>query len=508
MASQQSRLPTPSLQVLHNLLSSYMSDPDPSQCIVLGEKKMTPGKNGVQIKIPFYLRAKDGTCYSSSVSGEGAIIGRGTTKLNEKYPNPRFIKVRFNHIKLEDICLGDYKKKDTSTMTPEDAKKYEDGYNTTMNNFVTKTNMLVDILRMMNHVTSLAAKRYMATDPDVPNPKLWPNETVKIPTKVENNQQQYKVLDRPIYPVKVQVFHFNPSAPDVVQASAVYNRMLGFYWKAQNRFVHVLKREDPKDRKIKSAAYVEFKDGPKPVTCDTANLFITRNSIFRTYTIDFEPINLSGAGVSYPVKFNPFKENVIKTHVSILTSEHLTPEQQAAEQEADAEEELFDTQDAPVYDMSQLSIQGSQATEAKKGVDLSAIATFESQFTGAPQVQQLAPQPIAQLPPQPQQLAPQPIAQLPPQPQPQQLAPQPIAQLPPQPQPIPQQVQPQVPVQQLAPQPIPQQVQQYAQVPVQQYAPVPVPAPASAQAPTMQFNMPPQFQPIPSIPSISSVLPQ
>lgn len=399
MSKQRSNLPEPSVETLHALLTSYLNDPDPSLCVVFGKKETFPGARGNKIDVDYHFVDKTGKEWKATMTGANVIISRAVNKPGEKDPNPRNINVKISPIKPEDIMMGDYKKKDTATMSPEDAAKYNANYQKALDTYVKNTNMLVEIGKMLNVILPAAFKRWYTTispnDPDVGNQMVWPIFTTRVKVVVDR-QTTWKELAVPYFGIKGQVFHYDEKNAKHIGAH-VYNRQLGMYWAAQKRFVHLFKKIDPNTNE-KHDAYNEFTDGRRPVTCDTAHLFITRNSSLRTFTIELGNMNISTFGISFSRKFAVFKDNVVKTHISAIAMDSLTPEQRQAEQEAEEADDLFDAPDAVALDFNKLNIGSSGAVESK-GVDQSAASAIAASF----EMPQLPPQP-QQLPPQQQQL--------------------------------------------------------------------------------------------------------
>lgn len=485
-SKQRSTLPEPSVETLYNILTSYANDPDPSLCVVYGKKETFKGDKGFKIDVPYHFVDKTGKEWRSSIVGDTVIISRGIPKIKDGADMPKDVVVKISNITAADISVGDYKKKDTSAMAPEDAKKYEDSYNKTINTYVAKTNMLAEVGRLLNHILPLAFKRWSSTvgkdDPDVINQVVWAIWTTRVKVMVDGSNT-WKDVAVPYFGIKAPVFKHDIKNPKHFGAEQ-FNRMIGFYWAASKKFVHTFKRVDPVSNE-KVDAYIEYKDGRRPITCDTAHLFITKNSALKLFTIELAPMSISSFGIAFPRKFAAFKPNVIKTHITQLSADQLTPEQQAAEREQDEQEDLFDTPEAQVYDESKVTIQTSQATGAGKATDLSAVAALESIYQAQstiPPTTQMAPPPTTQLAPQPQ------YTQATPVPMYQQPAPQPNPQNP-----------QQVTSMYTLPQPYPQQYQQAPQ----QAPPAPAPLPAA-------FSLPPAFQPAPApvIGGISNILPQ
>ncbi len=478
-SKQRSTLPVPTVENLHTLLTSYLSDPDPSVCVVFGKKETFKGAKGNKVDLPYHFIDKAGKEWASSVSGDTVII-RGLPEAKDNAKPPKDLSIKISKVTAADIAVGDYKKKDTSTMAPEVAAKYEADYNKTIETYVRKTNMLAELGLLLDRILPAAFRRWYATvgkdDPDVMNQMVWPIWTTRVKVVVDGATTWKEVT--PYFGIKAPIFKYDIANAKHLGAEQ-YDKMIGFYWAASKKFVHTFKRVDP-NTGDKVDAYVEFKDGRRPITAENAHLFITKNSALKIFTIEFAPMSISSFGIAFPRKFAGFKPNVIKTHVTKLMGEQLTPEQQAAEQAQEEEEGLFDAPEPQILDETKVAIQAQPGTTGK-ATDLSAVKELEAQFQA---------QSLVQIPP---------VTQMAPAPAPITIPP-PVTQMAPAPAAAPQYAQP---------------MQQYPAVPqyVQQPAPAALPAvpqyvqqPAPAALPAIPLSLPPQFAG-PTIPSISNILP-
>ena len=468
-------LPEPTTEQLYQILASYINDPDPSACVVFGKKNTIAGKKGNKHGVPYHFVDKTGKAWKSTFSGADAIIARPASKPSDKIPDPKGVNVKITPVKPEDIMIGDFKKKDTSTMSPEEATVYETKYNKTITAFVSNTNMLAEIGRMLNTILPKAFERWYATDgrgdPDVV-PKVYPVWTTSVKTLVEGKTVM-KELAIPYFGILARMFKHDPMNPTHVGADQ-YHGMIGIYWAKEKRFIQTFKKIDPKTNE-KRDAYIDFKEGPQPLRYSTAYLFITRNSILRTYTIELAPMTISTFGISFPRLFAPFKVNSIKTHISVISADQLTPEQRQAEADAENEGDLFDTPDAVAVDADKINVAQSGAAEAKSGVDMSAVNAIEQAFAA----QTLsAPVPLPQIPVPTPAPAPAP-------------APAPIAAI------------PQIPVTAPAPAPVaPAPIAAIPQIPVTAPAPAPAAPAPIAGIPQIPVTAPAAPAPIAGIPQI------